>query len=80
MKKTKIMLLGLMFLLITILPSCAIIFCGKASTDCQKTKPATGQPSREVHVGALIGDILIFWPSLIVDFATNAIYKPCANK
>ena len=21
-----------------------------------------------------------FWPALIVDFATNAIYKPCSNK
>lgn len=80
MKKTKILLLGLMFLLITILPSCAIIFCGQATTACQKTKPAVGQPSREVHVGALIGDILIFWPALIVDFATNAIYKPCTTK
>ncbi len=79
MKKFKTMLLGLMFLLITILPSCAIIFCGKASA-CQKTKPAPGQPAREVHVGALIADILIFWPALIVDFATSAIYKPCPNK
>jgi hypothetical protein len=79
MKKIKIMLLGLMFLLIVILPSCAIIFCGSAS-ECQRTKPAPGQPSREVHVGALVADILIFWPSLIVDFATSAIYKPCTNK
>jgi hypothetical protein len=79
MKKTKIMLLGLMILLIVILPSCAVIFCGKAS-DCQRTKPAAGQPAREVHVGALIADILIFWPALIVDFATSAIYKPCTSK
>jgi hypothetical protein len=68
-----------MFLLIVILPSCAIIFCGPAST-CQRTKPAVGQPAREVHVGALIADILIFWPALIVDFATSAIYKPCNNR
>jgi hypothetical protein len=27
-------------------------------------------------VGALIADILLFWPGTIVDFATGAIYKP----
>jgi len=58
-----------------VLSSCATVFGGKVST-YQKTKPAAGQPQRDVRVGALIADILLFWPGLIVDFATGAIYKP----
>ena len=76
MKKSKIQILALFFLLIVVLPSCATIFGGPVSS-CQKTKPAVGQTSREVRVGALVADILLFWPSVIVDFATSAIYKPC---
>ncbi len=60
------------------LTSCATIFGGHIS-ECQKTKPTAGQPSRPVRVGALILDILIFWPGAVVDFADNAIYKPCEN-
>jgi hypothetical protein len=56
--------------------SCATIFGGKVS-DCQKTKPTAGQPARQVRVGALILDILIFWPGAVIDFADNSIYKPC---
>lgn len=33
-------------------------------------------PQRDIRVGALIADILLFWPGTIVDFATGAIYKP----
>lgn len=55
---------------------CATVFGGQVS-QCQRTKPGPGQPQRQVRVGALIADILIFAPSLIVDFATGAIYKPC---
>lgn len=58
-----------------VLSSCATVFGGKV-TAYQKTKPAPGQPQRDVRVGALIADILLFWPGLIVDFATGAIYKP----
>lgn len=79
MKKTKIQLMALFMLSIVVFSSCATIFGGKVTT-CQKTKPAPGQPTREVRVGALVADILLFWPSLIVDFATKAIYKPCSNK
>lgn len=56
--------------------SCATVFGGRIS-ECQRTKPAPGEPARKVRVGALIADILLFWPSTVVDFATNAIYKPC---
>ncbi|MEY4931540.1 MAG: hypothetical protein RI909_2264 [Bacteroidota bacterium] len=55
--------------------SCATIFGGKVTT-YQKTKPGPGEPQREVRVGALIADILLFWPGAVIDFATGAIYKP----
>jgi hypothetical protein len=55
--------------------SCATVFGGKI-TQYQKTKPAPGAPQRQVRVGALVADILLFWPGTIVDFATGAIYKP----
>ena len=57
------------------LSSCATLFGGRV-TAYQKTPPAPGQPSREIRVGALVADVLLFWPSLAVDFATGAIYKP----
>ncbi len=63
-------------LLATSLTSCATVFGGKV-TECQKTKPASGEAQRKLRVGALVADILLFWPGAIVDFATGAIYKPC---
>ncbi len=63
-------------LVITSLTSCATVFGGKVS-DCQRTKPAAGEPARKIRVGALIANILLFTPGLIVDFATGAAYKPC---
>lgn len=65
-------------LLIVSMSSCATVFGGQVS-EYQRTKPAPGQPQREVRVGALIADILLFWPGAIVDFATGAIYKPQAK-
>jgi hypothetical protein len=55
--------------------SCATVFGGKV-TEYQRTKPAAGEPTRKIRAGAMIADILLFWPGLIVDFATAAIYKP----
>jgi hypothetical protein len=55
--------------------SCATVFGGPI-TENQRTKPAPGQPQREIRIGALIADIILFWPGAIVDFATGAIYKP----
>ena len=54
---------------------CATVFGGPVSAH-QKTKPGPGQQQREIRVGALIADILLFLPGTIVDFATGAIYKP----
>lgn len=62
-------------LITCILSSCATVFGGSVNT-YQKTKPEPGQPSRSVRAGALIADIILFWPGVIVDFATCAIYKP----
>ena len=62
-------------ILISSLSSCATIFGGPV-TEAQRTKPLPGEPTRSIRPVALIADIVIFLPSLIVDFATNAIYKP----
>ena len=56
--------------------SCATIFGGRV-TESQRTKPKEGEPSRKIRTFALLGDIIFFGGAgLIVDFATNAIYKP----
>jgi len=46
--------------------------------NCQRTKPQEGGQTRKVRAGYLIADALFGFVPLIVDFATNAIYKPCA--
>jgi hypothetical protein len=78
MKKFKSLIFIVLVIIVIGLPSCATVFGGPVS-DCQRTKPAPGEPAREVRGGALIADILLFWPGAIVDFATGAIYKPCGN-
>ena len=78
MKKRMIPVVAL-FVAISTLTSCATVFGGKVS-ECQRTKPAAGQPTRPVRVAALILDIILFWPGTIVDFATGAIYKPCDKR
>lgn len=73
MKKLRnVITIGLVAIMMS---SCATIFGGKVSAH-QKTKPLAGEQQRQVRVGALIADILLFWPGTIVDFATGAIYKP----
>ena len=73
MKKMKnVIAIGLIAIMMS---SCATVFGGKV-TAYQKTKPLAGEQQRDVRVGALIADILLFWPGVIVDFATGAIYKP----
>ncbi len=76
--KKKILNFLVIISIATIMSSCATVFGGKVS-DCQRTKPAAGEPARAIRGGALIADILLFWPGAIVDFATGAIYKPCDN-
>ncbi|QMW04887.1 hypothetical protein [Spirosoma foliorum] len=60
------------------LTSCATVFGGRI-TEHQKRKPLPGEIQREVRVGALIADVLLFWPGAVIDFATGAIYKPQRN-
>lgn len=61
-----------------VMSGCATVFGGQVS-ECQRTKPAPGEPARAIRGGALVADILLFWPGAVVDFATGAIYKPCQN-
>jgi hypothetical protein len=58
--------------------SCATILGGPV-TDSQRTKPATGEPQREIKAGFLILDILLGFIPLLVDFGTGAIYKPAKS-
>jgi hypothetical protein len=74
-KLRQTLLFGLLAASLVSMSSCATVFGGPVST-YQKTKPEAGQPQRDVRVGALIADIILFWPGTIVDFATGAIYKP----
>jgi hypothetical protein len=77
MNKIRIQIFALLFSLLLILPSCATVLGGRV-TDCQRTRPAKGQPSREIRAGYLIADIILLaLPFTIVDFITGAIYKPC---
>ena len=71
-KMRKVIAIGFIAIMMT---SCATVFGGKVTAH-QKTKPGPGEQQRQVRVGALIADILLFTPGLIVDFATGAIYKP----
>jgi len=78
MKKTIFNFLAIVTIA-TMMSSCATVFGGRVS-ECQRTKPAAGEPARAIRGGALVADILLFWPGAIVDFATGAIYQPCDNK
>ena len=65
--------------LISSMSSCATVFGGKI-TEAQRTKPAPGEPARAIRPVALIADILLFFPGVIIDFATHAIYRPYGNQ
>ena len=73
--KTLFTRITLIICSVIVLSSCATVF-GGPRTAYQTTKPRDGEPQRQVRVGALIADVLLFWPGTIVDFATGAIYKP----
>ncbi|WP_347175463.1 hypothetical protein [Polaribacter uvawellassae] len=71
----KIVKITLICFLALSMTGCATLLGGPV-TEYQKTKPAPGEPQREVRVIALIADIILFLPGTIVDFATGAIYRP----
>ena len=63
---------------LTMFSSCATVL-GGPTTEYQRTTPRAGEPQREIRMGALVADLLLFWPGTIVDFATGAIYKPAPS-
>jgi hypothetical protein len=67
-------LIPLAFVATILLSSCGTLFNGGAATSYQKTKP-TPPAKRSMKAGALIGDILLFPPALILDFVNGTIYK-----
>jgi hypothetical protein len=79
MRKIKNCIIAMVLLAVLVLPSCATVLGGTV-TECQRTKPKAGQPSREIRAGALIADVFLGLIWVGVDFATGAIYKPCNNK
>lgn len=78
MKKFALNFLTVLLLAGT-LSSCATVF-GGPQTAYQKTPPLPGEPQREIRVGALVADIILFWPGAVIDFATGAIYRPAPRK
>ena len=60
--------------------SCATLFVKGKATECQRIKPAPGQPQRQIRTFWLIADIVLFWPSVFVDLGTAKIFKPCETK
>ena len=72
-KSILLLLLSVMFL-----TSCGTLFNGGQATAYQKTKP-TPPAKRQLKAGAFIADILLFPPSLILDFANGTIYKKSEN-
>lgn len=77
MKKILLNVL-LLVTMMSSLSSCATVFGGKIN-QAQRTPPKAGEPTRPIRAVALIADIILFWPGVIVDFATGAIYKPEGN-
>ena len=69
--------LGLVSIILS-MSSCATVLGGKVGA-CQRTQPPEGQPMREVRAGALIADLILFPPGILIDYMTGAIYKPCGD-
>ena len=63
--------------------SCATVFSGKL-TEHQKTRPAPGEPKREIKWELVVVDAVLFFPyglvGLGIDFATGAIYRPLRDQ
>ena len=69
MKRTAA--LGMLFLC----ANCATVLGGPI-TEKQRKKPLPGELQREIRIVALLTDLVLFPPGVIIDFATGAIYKP----
>jgi hypothetical protein len=77
--KIKFLKAMLAVVILASMSSCATLF-GGPRTSYQKIKPAPGKPDRELRVGALILDLVLFWPGAIIDFSNGSIYKPKPTK
>ena len=72
MKKVVAILMGVVILM----SSCATLTNRGPVTASQRTKPAKGEPKREIRTGALLADVfLLGLIPLLIDFGTHAIYK-----
>jgi hypothetical protein len=73
-------LLNSLLILITVLTlsSCATIFAGKSACHVKPDKKA-GDPTRQIRIVPFVLDVFngVIW--LGIDFATGAIYQPCAK-
>jgi hypothetical protein len=77
MKKLIVPALGFIILLNS---GCGTVFGGRIS-DCQKHRPTDGS-KRELRPAAMVFDIICPAPglSLLIDFCTGGIYRPCDKK
>ena len=77
MRKTKSVISIL--LISVVFSSCATVL-GGPRTSYQQTKPKEGEPKREVAVGFLIADILLFPIAMAWEFPMGHIYKDQPSK
>lgn len=57
---------------------CATVFGGR-KTEHQKHRPECGEEKRQIRVGALIANCLLFPPGILIDLATHKFWKPEPN-
>lgn len=69
----------LYFFICIVFSSCATIFAGGSACHVKPNK-AAGEPTRQIRLVPLVLDICTGTIWLAADFATGAIYKPCAKK
>jgi len=77
MKKTLLKIAAII-LIMTTLNSCATFFAGKSACHSRPNKSA-GDPTRQIRLVPLVLDICCGGVWVLIDFATGAIYQPCAK-
>lgn len=79
MKKIQCLLFGFYLLIsITIFSGCATIFAGGSACHSKPNKK-NGEPTRQIRLVPVVLDLMCGGIWLAADFATGAIYKPCAK-
>lgn len=69
-------LVAVLIWIVPLFSSCATVLGGRVNP-CQRHRPRNNEPTRQIRVVALVADIILWWPGLVIDFATGAIYRPC---